>query len=72
MIAAPYDARQCPICETWIYIAAGPFAEGDATKTLADFYHWAGKHATPEELSATAVGFPFFDYNAEPVEAVRV
>jgi hypothetical protein len=69
--AEPYDARQCPICEVWVYTAAGPFAEGDdPTKTLADYLHWAAEHADPAELGASVVGFPYFGYNEVPVEAV--
>ena len=69
--AEPYDARLCPVCETWIYVADGPFAEGDPTKPLADFNHWRREHATEEEkIPGATVTFPFFDYNDEPVEAV--
>lgn len=68
--AQAYDARQCPICQTWVYTAAGPFAEGDATKTLADYEHWAAEHATAEELNQQAVGFPYFSFNDTPVLAV--
>jgi hypothetical protein len=71
VIAAPYDARRCPDCDTWIYTAAGPFAEDDPTKTMADFLHWSREHATEEERTATCVGFPFFDYNEAPVSALR-
>lgn len=68
--AEPYDARQCPECETWVYTAAGPFAEGDRTKTMADWLHWERFHLEEHPTPATAIGFPFFDYNDTPVEAV--
>lgn len=70
--AQPYEARQCPECRVWIYTAAGPFAEGDPTKTEADWLHWEAEHLPVEELehSVGAIGFPFFPYNEEPVEAV--
>jgi hypothetical protein len=69
--AEPFDARQCPTCKVWVYTAAGPFAEdNDPTKTLADYNHWAREHATPEDLAGSVVGFPYFDYNEQPVEAV--
>ena len=71
MIAAPYTARQCPICKTWVYTADGPFAEDDETKTIADFDHWARLHADPAELNKAAIGFPFFTWNDQPVEAER-
>lgn len=71
LIAAPFDARLCGGCDTWIYTANGPFAEdNDPTKTLADFMHWEREHATPEELSGSAIGFPFMPYNEEAVSAV--
>jgi hypothetical protein len=73
MIAEPYTARQCPICKTWVYCADGPFAEDppDPTKTLADYDHWANFHADPALLNLPAVGFPYFDWNDEPVEAIK-
>lgn len=71
IVAEPYDAGQCPICKVWVYLAAGPFAEdNDPTKPLADYNHWAREHATPEELSGSVIGFPFFSYNEQSVEAV--
>jgi hypothetical protein len=69
--AQPYEARRCPECHLWIYTAAGPFAEGDPTKTEADWLHWQAEHLTEEDrLAPNAIGFPFFCYNDEPAEAV--
>lgn len=70
--AQPYEARRCPECHLWIYTAAGPFAEGDPTKTEADWLHWEAEHLPEEETAreALSIGFPFFPYNEEPVEAV--
>jgi hypothetical protein len=82
VLAHPYDARRCPICGVWVFTAAGPFdpKEGipgpdgriypDETKELATFLHWRDEHATPEDLSGDQIGFPFFDYNDVPVQAV--
>lgn len=67
--AGPYEARQCPACQQWIYTAAGPFAEGDRTKTLADADHWEREHANPSD--GPVFGFPFFSFNEKAVEAVR-
>lgn len=65
--AEPYTARQCPECETWVYVADGPFAEGDPTKTLADTLHWERLHL--EKSPATSFGRPYFYFNETPVEA---
>lgn len=70
ILAGPYEARQCPICEVWIYTAGGPFAENDPTKTQADYYHWEAAHATAEQLNSAVVGFPYFPHNTEPVTAI--
>jgi hypothetical protein len=67
--AAPYEARRCPTCGLWVFTAAGPFFEDDPTKTGADYLHWEAEHATPDELAAMTISFPFFDYNTEPVIA---
>lgn len=64
--AEPFTARRCPECGVWVYTDDGPFAEGDRTKTLADFEHWEREH----EGKGTDF-IPFFPYNEEPVEAVR-
>lgn len=69
--AQPYEARRCPICNTWIYTAGGPFSEDDPTKTYADYDHLHTEH--PEVIQGAgngSVGFPFFSYNDEPVDAV--
>jgi hypothetical protein len=72
VLAQPYDACQCPRCEAWIYVADGPFAEQDPTKEMATWLHWRDEHLTDEERTETrAIGFPLFDYNEQPVEAVR-
>jgi hypothetical protein len=71
LMAQPYDARQCPKCKVWVFTAAGPFAEGDPTKTVADWLHWEAEHLDPAEADKPAIGFPFFSYNDEPVEAVH-
>lgn len=42
--AAPFAARRCPACKTWIYTADGPFSEGDPTRTVADWLHWEAEH----------------------------
>jgi hypothetical protein len=67
-IAEPYTARRCDICDTWIYCADGPFAEGDPTKTIADYDHWAAHHATPAELAGPVIGFPYMPWNDGPVK----
>jgi hypothetical protein len=67
VIAAPYDARQCPVCKVWVYVAAGPFSEGDRTKTVADWNHWEAFHLTPE----TSEMYPFFPFNDSVVQAVQ-
>lgn len=61
--AAPYEARQCPECKVWVYTAAGPFAEGDPTKTMADCLHYERAHADKVERFGNAIGFPYFNYN---------
>jgi hypothetical protein len=66
--AAPYTARQCPVCKVWVYCADGPFAEGDRTKTLADWHHWEANHLDPAEATAMAIGFPMFMWNDGPVK----
>jgi hypothetical protein len=68
--AQPYEARRCPTCGEWVYTAAGPFFEDDPTKTGADYLHWEANHATPADLAAMTISFPWFDYNTEPVQAV--
>lgn len=69
--AQPFEARQCPECKLWIFTAAGPFAEDDPTKTEADWLHWEAEHLPddPAAREAVTIGFPFFSYNEEPVEA---
>jgi len=67
--AEPYTARRCPDCEVWVYVADGPFAEGDRTKTLADADHYE-RHHQPAPVEG-AFGFPYFDWNTETVQAVR-
>jgi hypothetical protein len=73
--AAPYDAKQCPICQTWVYVARGPFAENDRSKPIADFEHYEREHATPADYStsptsAVVFGIPYFPYNDTRVNAV--
>lgn len=81
-LAQPYEAQQCPECKTWVYVAAGPFAEGgDRTKPTSDWEHWSHHHMTDEERRAhnapaapgvvRSIGFPFFTYNSDPVVAVH-
>lgn len=71
--AQPYEARRCPECNVWVYTAAGPFAEGDRTKTLADILHAETEH-DPERGASTAgtvvTECAWFPYNEEPVQAV--
>ena len=43
--AEPYTARLCTICNEWVYVADGPFAENDRTKTLADTQHYKEVHS---------------------------
>jgi hypothetical protein len=69
--AQPYEARQCPACRVWVFTAGGPFAEGDRTKTMADWLHWEANHLDPAEADKVAIGFPFFWWNTVPVEAVK-
>lgn len=66
--AEPYTARRCPACETWVYVAGGPFAEGDPTKTVADWLHWQRLHLDDGD-TATTIGFPYFYFNETAVEA---
>lgn len=79
VLAGPYCARLCPDCDTWIYTAAGPFAEGDPTKTLADMNHWEREHDEVKTLADEAERVrtepivlmrPFMQFNKEPVWAV--
>lgn len=65
--AGPYEARLCRVCGEWVHTAAGPFAEGDPTKTLADLYHYEDEHGPVEGF-----GIPYMPFNEEPVTAVRV
>ena len=67
--AAPYTARRCDECDTWIYCADGPFAEGDPTKTLADAVHYEAVHGVEP---GPVVSFPFMSWNDETVTAERV
>lgn len=69
--AEPYTARQCTVCDVWVYIADGPFFEGDPTKSAADYLHWEAEHATPAELAGNVIGFPFFSFNDEIVTATK-
>lgn len=69
-IAPPFTARQCRDCGVWIFVAYGPFAEGDRTKTVADYLHYEAEHLSAEEAAKVAVGFPYMPWNEEPVEAV--
>lgn len=72
VLAQPYDARLCPECGVWVYTADGPFAEGDRTKTEADWLHWRDEHLTEaDRISPSVIGFPFFTYNDGPVHAVK-
>lgn len=73
VLAQPYDARQCPECGVWVYTADGPFAENDRTKTEADWLHWRDEHGSggDDEIAPGVIGFPFFRYNDEPVQAVK-
>lgn len=66
MIAGPYTSRQCPTCKVWVYCADGPFAEGDRTKTLADWEHWEKHHLATSVRDP--LGFPFFPWNEASVE----
>ncbi len=66
--AEPYTTRRCPECETWVYVDDGPFAENDPTKTVADWLHWERLHLD-EADRASAIGFPYFNFNETPVEA---
>jgi len=65
--AGPYEARLCEICDTWIYTAAGPFAEGDPTKTMADIVHYEREHAPRRGQ----VSYPFMRFNVAPVQAIK-
>lgn len=67
--APAFTARQCPACDTWVYVADGPFAEGDPTKPLAGAMHYDLWHATAEDRGR--VGIPYMRWNTEPVRAVR-
>ena len=67
--AEPYTARQCPECDTWVYVDDGPFAENDPTKTVADWRHWERLHLY-EADQGDAIGFPYFNFNETPVEAM--
>lgn len=69
--AEPWTARQCPTCGVWVYVADGPFAEDDPTKSLTDWFHWRDEHLPDEDRGAVAIGFPFFMYNDQPVDAVN-
>jgi hypothetical protein len=73
VVAQPHDACQCPRCKVWIYVAAGPFADEDPTKEMATWLHWRDEHLTDEERrdQTRAFAFPLFDYNEQPVEAIR-
>ena len=73
--AEPYQARRCPECDKWIFTDAAPFSENDRTKTERDWVHWERFHEDPATREsgpngAVVIGFPFFTYNTEPVEAV--
>lgn len=67
--AGPYEARLCPACDTWIYTAAGPFAEDDMTKTMADILHYEAEHKT-DRIEEGVFGFPYMRHNEEPVDAI--
>lgn len=73
-----WTARRCPDCNVWIYCDDGPFAEGDRTKTEADWLHYSRFHTptvNPGGITgvngADVIGFPYFEWNEVPVIAVR-
>lgn len=71
--AGAYEARRCPDCGHWIFTGAGPFAEGDRTKTVAELNHYERFHAEQVEQADGPMGsvgmFPFMRFNEAPVEA---
>lgn len=76
LAAKPYEARQCPECKLWIYTAAGPFAENDQTKPMADAIHYETVHADLVEQRGTnpaipSIGFPYFQYNDVQIEGAQ-
>lgn len=69
--AGPYMARKCPICGVWVFTDAGPFGEGDPTKTVADWDHYEAEHqAEHEGDDGPVLGMPFFQHNEVGVEAI--
>lgn len=71
ILAPPFTAAQCPVCDEWVYVDAPPFAEGDRTKPQRDWLHWANFHADEREARQAAgeFGFPYFFRNDEAVMA---
>lgn len=54
-----------------IAVAYAKFAGYAEAAPGADYLHWEAEHATPAELDRDVIGFPFFDYNDEPVTATK-
>ena len=75
--AEEYQAKKCPVCSEWIFVDCAPFAEGDRTKPLRDFAHYATAHKDLYEAACTTTpsgvligSIPWMDYNTEPVMAL--
>ena len=65
--AQPFTARYCDECDTYIYVAGGPFADDDPTCTLADGIHWEIAHGL--DYPEYEIGIPFMFWNEKTVQA---
>lgn len=63
--AEPYTARQCPECEEWVYVAAGPFNEEG--KPYNEIIHYDSEHGGPTMSIGQMSAYPFMSYNEETV-----
>jgi hypothetical protein len=61
--AAPFTAKQCPECKVWIH--------HDPTSAITtDYIHWKIEHEATEPEDC--IGFPYFFWNEETVDAIQV
>lgn len=64
--APPFTAQHCPECGEWIFVALGPYAEGDCTKPQRGYEHMHRMH--PELIDNDM--YPWMEYNEDTVGAI--
>lgn len=74
-LAQEFQAEYCDECETWIFVDAPPFGEGDRTKPIRGQLHMAKYH--PERITrhegrhgCVIEDYPWMTANTDSVVAV--